>query len=467
MFSPEMLAAAQKMMENMTPEQMSQIAGMASKMNPEMLRNISGGNGGMPMPTASQFEEAKEKMKHMSADDMKSMFNTATNKLSDQNAYMVSGANLLKNEGNDKVRQGDYAGAITIFENALTNLSSCPAPDQAVQETSQSIRLNLALCFLKLSRFEDCIVTCNSVLELDSRSIKAFYRRGVARRESGLTLEGARDIKMSMLLAGQKDQIINAEFEKTLSMITDSAALAELDSITLEQLSPIPAEPPRTAEPQTRSHLSKAKEIIETNPDVIDRMGDVISQLDDNQLDGILSMSAAGTGVGAGMDLGEMKKILKNKDFMKSMTEMMKNMDPSTIENLTKGGTDVGGTASSSSSHPDIQKLMSDPSMLKSVESMVDSVPDDVLEEMLLKGAGGDKFSMPSFVTGARMKWVVKRIMFLVRFWIMLKRFMCILFSRNGKILIAIVVIIIGLYQQYSHLLFQQDEDKKKTITEL
>jgi tetratricopeptide (TPR) repeat protein len=468
MFSPEMLAAAQKMMENMTPEQMSQIAGMASKMNPDMLKGLNGGNAGMPMPTASQFEEAKEKMKNMSSDDMKNMFNSATNRLSGQNAYMVNGATLLKNEGNDKVRNGDYSGAIGIFEKALSNLSSCPAPDHSIQDISQSIKLNMALCFLKLSRYEDCVLICDSILEVDSRSIKALYRRGVAKRETGETFEGAKDIKLSMLLSDQKDNVINSEFEKTLSMVSDVKELTELDLVTLDSLQKPLQEARPSVGSAAESNLSKAKEIIETNPDVIDRMGDVISQLDDNELDGILSMSAAGSGVGAGVDLGEMKKILKNKDFMKSMTEMMKNMDPSTIENLTKANAGIGGSSSSTSEggQPDMTKIMSDPSMLKSVESMVDSVPDEILEEMLLKGAGSQP-SLPSFVTGARMKWVVKRIMVLVRFWIMFKRFLSIVLSRNGKIVIAIVVILVGLYQKYGHLIFHKEEDKPKSVTEL
>lgn len=477
MFSPDMLAAAQKMMQNMSPEQMSQIAGMASKMNPDLLKNMSGGNAGMPMPSASQFQEAQEKMKNMSSEDMKNMFNAAAGKMAGQNSYMVNGATVLKNEGNDKVRAGDYAGGIEIFTKALSNLASCPPADPGVASLAQSIKLNMALCYLKLEKFNDCVSTCDEIIVEDKTSVKALYRRGVANRERGEVVAGAVDLKLSMLLAEQKDQIINSEYEKTLHMISDASELETVDAVSLATYRD-PSTP--TSRVTSGDDLSKAKEIIESNPDVIDKMGDVISQLDDTQLDGILSMSAAGNGgLPEGVDLGEMKKILKNKDFMKSMSDMMKNMDPSVMETLSRSGMPTAGSSTSSSSAPSLPKmdgLLSDPNALKSVEAMVESMPDKMLEEMLTSGVasanGGTKASLPSFLTGARMKWLVKRVLSLVRFWIWLKRLFAILLSRNGKIVLAILVILFGIYQQYGHVLFgrkQDDETKSKdpSISEL
>ena len=477
MFSPEMLAAAQKMMANMTPEQMSQVAGMASKMNPDMLKNLSGGNAGLPMPTPAQFDEAKEKMKNMSAEDMKSMFTAASGKMAGQNAYMVSGATLLKNEGNSKVRSGDYAGGVEVFQKALGNLESCPAPDQEVLSLVQSIKLNMALCYLKLQKFDDCESTCNSILESDPKSIKAMYRRGVAKRELGHVAEGAIDLKRSMLLSEHKDEVINAEFEKTLQLISDPVEMKKVDDSGLEE--EVAAAPAPIPPAEASSNLAKAKEIIEKNPDVMDRMGDVISQLDDDQLDGILSMSAAGSGIsgGAGMpDLSEMKKILKNRDFMKSMTEMMKNMDPAAMEGMMgRAGANARETASGSASSsstaavpagmPDVSKMMEDPNMLKSVESMIDSMPDSMLEEMLAGAVPeGQAKARPAFLTGSRMKWIAKRVMGLIRIWLMIKRFIAICFTMKGRIVIAIIVIVAGLYQQYGHLLHKPEKREHNQI---
>lgn len=458
MFTPEMLAAAQKMMDNMTPEQMSQIAGMASKMNPDMLKSLNGGNGGMPMPTASQFEEAKEKMKGMTSEDMKSMFSAASNKLAGQNMYMINGATQLKNEGNAKVRAGEYEAGIEIFQRALTNLESCPAPDESVEGLIQSIKLNMALCFLKLKEYEKCIDTCDSIIVKDGRSVKGLYRRGLAKRELGKIVEAAIDLKLSMLHAEQKDEIINEEYGKTLKLVLDPEELARIDATSITQEA-------ATEEP-VASNLAKAKEIIEANPDVVDRMGDVISQLDDTQLDGLLTMSAAaGNGMeGVVPDLGEMKKILKNKDFMKSMSEMMKNMDPSSLQGLMTGG--PNRSTSSSLSPPDMSNIMKDPAMLKSMESMIDSIPDQVLEEMV-GGTNGESPTLPAFLTGSRMKWLVRRIMGLIRLWIFVQRFIAVCWTRTGKIAIAVLVVCIGVYCQYGDILVSgkpKEHEKQKQV---
>ena len=43
----------------------------------------------------------------------------------------------------------------------------------------------MALCYFKLEGWETVIKHCNKVLELDSKKIKALYRRGVAHTHLG------------------------------------------------------------------------------------------------------------------------------------------------------------------------------------------------------------------------------------------------------------------------------------------
>ena len=447
MLNPDMLAAAQKMMQNMSPEQLSQIAGMASKMNPELLKNMTGGNAGMPVPSPEQMKEAQEKLKNMNANEMKDMFSSASKMMSGQNAYIVNGATTLKNEGNEKVRSGDYTGAIELFQRALGNLTGVPAPDTSVIATSQSIRLNLALCYLKTKEYADCISVCDDVLKQNPRSIKALYRRGVAKREQGDLVASATDLKLSMLLAEQRDEVVNAEYEKTLHMIVEASDLEKIDKVSLADL--------EVESVPFGNNLLKAKDIIESNPDVVGRMGDVISNLDDNQLDGLLSMTADAQN--GAPDLSGMKQILKNKDFMKSMSEMMKNMDPSVLGQMTGGAS----SSSSSAAPTDVSAMMNDPNMLKSVMGMIDTVPDEVLEDMLSQQG----VKSPGFLTGARMKWIARQVMALMRIWIIIKRMFSIILSRNGKIVIALLVITYGLYVQYGHLIAggsQKDREENK-----
>jgi tetratricopeptide (TPR) repeat protein len=465
MFTPEMMEAAQKMMANMTPEQMSQIAGMASKMDPRVLENMSKGNGGLPMPSKSQFEEAKDRMKNMSPEQMQGMFDEAKTRMSGQNSYMVSGATLLKNEGNDQVRAGDYSAAIETFQKGISNLETCTTPDEPVITLLQSLRLNTALCYLKLEDFHNVIATCDTVLNRDPRSVKALYRRGVAKRELGEILVGAKDLKLATMLCSNSDHTIQAEYEKTVSQIYDASELEQLESVAIGESQPTS---------QSVPNLSKAKEIIESNPDVMDRMGDMLSNMDEDQLNGILEMSAAGMPGDQKPDLGEMKKILKNKDFMKSMTEMMKNMDMDQVSKLVGGGsgvtTQASGTSQSSVSapvQPDLASMFKDGSSLRQISKMVDSMPDSVLEDMLGSQMGG-KGSLPSFLTGSRMKMVIKAFLGLLRVWIFIRQAFALLWSRNGKILMTILVILIGVYYQYGKYIFphEKKEDDEHRLHE-
>ena len=420
MFNPEMLAAAQKMMANMSPEQMSQIAGMASKMDPNMLKNLGGGNAGLPMPTPAQLEEAKERMKTMSASDMKNMMSDATSRMSDQNSYLVNSATVIKNEGNDKVRRSDYSGAILSFNLALENLVTCPTPDSSVSVLIQSIRLNLALCHLKLEQFPDCISTCTEILVNDTKNIKALYRRGVAHREMGALLEGAMDLKLSHLLSSD-DEIIRLELDKTVVLLTEDEVKKVEEVTIIEEISTKPVS----------SNIEQARSVLESNPAVVEQMSEAFAEMDDAQIDGLLQMS------GAGSELGDMKKILKDKDFMKSMTEMMKGMD---LSNLQKGG--------------DMSKMMSSDSL----EKVVDSIPPAMFEEMLTAQMGE---SRPSFLTGSRMKWFAKQVMRLIRIWVQIKTLLAMLWSKQGKIVLAFCVLAIGIYYQYSLMSSPEKEDKK------
>jgi tetratricopeptide (TPR) repeat protein len=453
MFSPDMLAAAQKMMQNMSPEQLAQMAGMASKMNPDLLKNMTGGNAGMPIPTSAQLQEAQEKLKRMNASEMKDMFSSASKMMSGENSYMLNGATQLKNEGNEKVKAGDYKSGADTFRKALQNLETVKIPDASVISLIQSIRLNMALCHLKLEEYNDCVSVCDRVLDKDSKSIKALFRRGIAKRELGDILEGARDLKLAMLLGEQKDETVNKEFEKSLHLLSNSVDLETIDRVSLTDLESKQKE----NVPEFGTHLSKAKDIIEQNPDVIGRMGDVISQLDSDQLDGLLSMSAAGRDDMP--DLSGMKEILRNKEFMNSMSEMMKNMDPAILQQ----------PASSSSAQPpncaapDVTQMMADPNMIKSAMSMIDSLPDQMLEEML----AGQGVKAPGFLTGSRMKWILRRVMGLVRVWMVIKRAFAIIMSRNGKIVMACMVLTYGVYCQYGFLLDASNlkaEDKERDL---
>lgn len=78
---------------------------------------------------------------------------------------------LLKKEGNDLVKKGE-------FQEAAEKYSQC----LALQPNECAVYTNRAICFLKLNRFEEAKRDCDSALELEPSNKKAFYRRALAHK---------------------------------------------------------------------------------------------------------------------------------------------------------------------------------------------------------------------------------------------------------------------------------------------
>lgn len=53
------------------------------------------------------------------------------------------------------------------------------------QKVKAAVFSNIALCHLKLKNYYEVKKACDSVLEIDPKSVKAYYRRGTSHFESG------------------------------------------------------------------------------------------------------------------------------------------------------------------------------------------------------------------------------------------------------------------------------------------
>lgn len=103
---------------------------------------------------------------------------------------------LLKREGNDLVKQGDFEGALHKYSECLAlkpeecalYTNRCGAfKDGGVPQRAADSRLGVllssrAICFLKLDRFQEARGDCDSALQLEPSNKKAFYRRALAHK---------------------------------------------------------------------------------------------------------------------------------------------------------------------------------------------------------------------------------------------------------------------------------------------
>ena len=414
MFSPEMLEHAQRMMAEMSPEQMAEMAKLASSMNPNMFPK------GAPRIDSDEFKRAQEKMKGMSSDEVKEALKLGKAAMSGNQPGTISPTVIrIKEDGNALFKAAAFNDAIVKYNEALLELDKDEITDSS-EEFRVSVLANIAFCHMKLKQWSECVSFASQVLTVDPANIKALYRRGVGYRHTGKVSLALRDLREASRLA-PADGPITAELLEVEAMDPGQDT---------DEVEPQPVQP-------------KKAEMIRANPDMIDGVTDMMANMSDEQLEGLMSAS----GLLKGGDAKVMKDLMKNKDMMKSVSEMMKNIDP---EQLASMAQTMGG--SSASGNPQIPEnaaaMFSNPKVMQSMETMMDKMPDDVFDELIKKSAG-ENVTIPGVVTGGRLRVVIKFFMKLVRLWLFIKAALMAMMTKQGAIIVAVIILIISIVLQF------------------
>ncbi|KAG5721401.1 RNA polymerase II-associated protein 3 [Termitomyces sp. T112] len=95
-------------------------------------------------------------------------------KRTDHAAQKKAKSETLKNAGNNLFQGGDYQAAAEAYQEAIDEYGATAV-----------LYSNLAAAYLKLEQYDDAEDAATEALELDPKIIKARYRRGLARKESG------------------------------------------------------------------------------------------------------------------------------------------------------------------------------------------------------------------------------------------------------------------------------------------
>jgi len=484
------------MMQNMSPEQMKQMTEMASKMDPNLLRSMGAQVPGANLPSAEDMRRAQEQMAGMSQEELKTHMGQAQRQMAGQQQYLAGGAAELKAEGNTLVGEKRYSEAKDKYLRAIDNIQSAGGvTDQSLLE---SCNLNLALCQLKLEDFLDCIETCDRILATADFSqkpaVKALYRRGAALcqlpGEKNLQ-EGYVFIKRANALSPQ-DSAIEAEYNEQRERVEkagldvealDREALAanaagkrpaapvpassssketpkieELDDPEPEQTTPEPKAKSKTPSPPPQPSASSSssepkvtpqsaetvKELLQ-DKNALKSASDMMSGLSTEQLQGMTGQSKEQ----CEKVKEAMKQFNENPEMMNQVQNMMKNMSPEDMENMMKmQGKMMGGGGSSGSAGappPDPAQMMKDPEMVKTAENFVKNMSPDMVKEAM-KGQGVE-------VSDRQAQLVTKAlpvIMAVYRYFLHLKATLGMLFTKEGRLVLAFIILIIGIYTQYA-----------------
>lgn len=125
-------------------------------------------------------------MSQMSPDQMANMQRMAanmgmdsspgTNPQPSQAAYQLSGARVLKEDGNALHKGGNHADAILKYNQALANLSFQSSAEAMALQTS--CELNKAMCHLKLEQWQACEEICTQVLKREDFVFRFYVMLG-------------------------------------------------------------------------------------------------------------------------------------------------------------------------------------------------------------------------------------------------------------------------------------------------
>ncbi|XP_051992680.1 sperm-associated antigen 1A-like isoform X1 [Xyrauchen texanus] len=113
--------------------------------------------------------------------------------------------NVLKQEGNDMVKNNKFQDAVEKYSECL-----------AIKPSECAIYTNRALCYLKLESFEEAKQDCDSALQIEPNNKKAFYRRALAHKGLKDYMSASTDLQEVL----QLDPNVQ-EAEQELEMVTN------------------------------------------------------------------------------------------------------------------------------------------------------------------------------------------------------------------------------------------------------
>ncbi|KAF9220691.1 TPR-like protein [Gyrodon lividus] len=119
----------------------------------------------------------------------------------------------LKEDGNTFYRSGDYLSATECYQKAIAVHGPTTKP---------VLLTNLAATYLKLEMFAEAHFTAGEALIADPKSVKARFRRGVARQEMNMLPAAAADFRTVLRLdPGNKEAESRLDFVEELYLADD------------------------------------------------------------------------------------------------------------------------------------------------------------------------------------------------------------------------------------------------------
>ena len=184
---------------------------------------------------------AEKRMEHKAA-----MAKTAADKIEQAGEPSdLATALAAKAQGLEALRQGESADAAEAFADAASLAERAAAATAGGSVASEALKvrcaclLNEALCRLKLEEWGAAESACTSALSIETRSAKAFFRRGSARLRLGAPVGALEDLYAATVLSPADKEIAKllAEARTAAAGTTDVVVQARRHSSGASQAS--------------------------------------------------------------------------------------------------------------------------------------------------------------------------------------------------------------------------------------
>ena len=388
-------------------------------------------------------------------------------------------AQSLKQEGNDLHRQKRYDEAAAKYEKGLH-------VDGISTDFSKSLHSNLASCYLQMGEWKKCLEQCNKVLLVESKNMKALYRRGQAYMGLDEYSNAVQDLALALNVAGPNDKAaIQNKLDEARSKSGDDTELVSRVTIeevedTVEEIKMVGVtDDGRTAKEETarqeeHHHTNIAyrtapdqarmvKEMLGKDPNALKNAAKMMENMPPEALEAMMKNMPGAEGMNI------------NIEQMKMAAKMMENMSPKDFERMSQmsqsfgmgGQQHVPSTGSGESSNQEsapqlpaqsmeeMRNMMQDPATLKNMRGMLKNMDPEVLSSMLkAQGVNISKDQVSQMVdqmgnlNDKQIYWISKIasvINFIINIYMKVKVFIR---SQAGLVL-ALLVLLLAIYLRW------------------
>ncbi|KAM0846849.1 hypothetical protein ACQ4PT_055372 [Festuca glaucescens] len=356
MSNPDLIKLASESMKNMRPEDFKRAAQQLNQTRPEEMLNMT------------------EKIANAKPEEFAAMKAQADAQMS----YAISGAKMLKQQGNELHSRGQYTDAAAKYKLAKDNVKNIPSA--AGQTLQLQCALNLMSCYLKSAKFEECVNEGSEVLTYDSNNVKAYYRRGQAYKELGNLEAAVADLSKAHAISPEDETIAEVLRDTEEKLTTEGGGANLPKGVVIKEIVEDSSEPSSTqrssstgytvSQPHERAGNSRqpdSSESLRNDPATVRSFQNYVSNSDVGGLSnlGIGGMSpelvqTASNMIGT-MKPEELQKMFQaaslngtnpvnmpeiSPDMMNIASDMMGKMSPDELQNMLKLASEIGGPSS-------------------------------------------------------------------------------------------------------------------------